>query len=138
MNNVKWISTFLLILAMPLLGFAQHKKKPAIGQSQGKKVYETLCIACHQTDGAGVPSMTPPLISSEWVSGDKTRLINVVLKGLQEKIEVNGEEYQGIMPANAHLSDQEIASVLSYIRVNFGNKATAISTAEVKAQREKE
>ena len=76
-------------------------------------------------------------MNSDWVSGDKNRLINIVLKGLQDKIEVNGESYEAVMPANDYLSDKEVADVLTYVRNSFGNKATAITSAEVKAVRDK-
>jgi mono/diheme cytochrome c family protein len=86
-------------------------------------------------DGNGVPGLNPPLAKTDWVTGDKKRLINVILKGLNDPIEVNGEEYANPMPAQEFLSDQEIADVLTYIRASFGNKASAVTAAEVKAQR---
>jgi mono/diheme cytochrome c family protein len=104
---------------------------------RGQKVYETVCSVCHQPDGGGVPGMNPPLIKTDWVLGDKARLIGIVLKGLQEKIEINGDSYDNIMPANDYLTDQEIADVLTFVRNNFGNKASAVKAAEVKALREK-
>jgi mono/diheme cytochrome c family protein len=88
-------------------------------------------------DGSGVPGLNPPLQKTDWVTGDKKRLINVLLKGLNDAITVNGEEYANPMPAQASLSDQQIADVLTYIRNSFGNKATAITPAEVKALRRK-
>lgn len=103
----------------------------------GKKLYIKSCMVCHQADGAGVPGLNPPLGKTDWVTGDKKRLINVVLKGLETEIEVNGEVYANPMPAQPQLTDQEIADVLTYIRNNFGNKASAVTPAEVKAQRGK-
>jgi mono/diheme cytochrome c family protein len=61
----------------------------------------------------------------------------VILNGLDEEIEVEGETYHNVMPPMTHLSDQEIADVLTYVRNNFGNKASAVKEAEVKALREK-
>jgi mono/diheme cytochrome c family protein len=104
---------------------------------QGKKVYVKNCLACHMADGGGVPGLNPPLGKTEWVTGDKKRLINVLLKGLNDPIVVNGEEYANPMPAVEYLTDQEIADVLTYIRGSFGNKASAVSPAEVKALRPK-
>jgi mono/diheme cytochrome c family protein len=94
-------------------------------------------MVCHQNDGAGVPGLNPPLIKTDWVTGQKNRLINVILKGLEDPIEVNGEEYSNPMPSLTHLTDQEIADVLTYIRNSFGNKASAVTPAEVKALRPK-
>jgi mono/diheme cytochrome c family protein len=80
--------------------------------------------------------MNPPLRGTDWVNGDKVRLINVLLKGLQNA-EIEGETYDNVMPAHDFLSDQQIADVLTYIRSNFGNKAPAVSAQEVKEQRSK-
>jgi mono/diheme cytochrome c family protein len=102
---------------------------------RGKKVYDQYCLACHQADGGGVPRMNPPLQKTDYVTGEKKRLINIVLKGLNDPIEINGEEYVNPMASHAHLSDQQIADVLTFIRNNFGNKAGAVSPAEVKALR---
>jgi mono/diheme cytochrome c family protein len=105
---------------------------------RGKIVYEQACLACHQGDGSGVPNLNPPLIKTKWTMGEKEQLINVVLKGLDEEIEVDGEVYHNVMPPLDYLSDQEIADVLTYIRNNFGNKASAIREADVKALRGKQ
>ena len=101
---------------------------------KGKEVYDANCLACHQIDGSGVPMLTPSLVNAEYVQGDKVRLINVVLKGLQG-VEVNGEMYDNPMPPLAHLSDEDIAAVLTYVRNNFSNKAGPIKKEEVAAAR---
>jgi len=101
---------------------------------RGKEVYDQNCLACHQMDGGGVPMLTPPLVNAEWVQGDKVRLINVVLKGLQG-VEINGEIYDNPMPPLTHLSDEDIAAVLTYVRANFNNKAGPIKKEEVVAAR---
>ncbi len=104
---------------------------------RGKKIYTTYCLACHQADGAGVPRMNPPLIKTEYVNGNKERLINIILKGLNDPIEINGDEYSNPMASHAFLNDQQVADVLSFIRSNFGNKSGSITPAEVKAVRAK-
>ncbi len=101
----------------------------------GKAVYMSYCMTCHQKNGEGVPGLNPPLAGTEWVTGDKTRLIGIVLNGLQEEIEVNGEKYNNVMASHAFLSDKQIADVLSYIRQDFGNDAAEVTEAEVAAVR---
>lgn len=140
----KWVLWAAFACLFSVTGFCQTKKKAAkivaisaVQLSKGQTVYENVCSACHQADGTGVPSLNPPLTKNDWTLGDKTRLINIVLKGLQEKIEVNGEVYDNVMPANDYLSDQEIADVLTFVRNSFGNKASGVSVAEVKTQRAK-
>ena len=106
-----------------------------IPPSEGKRIYDANCRACHQGNGGGAPGMIPPLGKTDWVTGDKTRLINVVLKGLSEPVEIEGKTYQNAMPAMAQLSDQEIAHVLTFIRSNFGNSAEAVTAGEVQKLR---
>ena len=86
-------------------------------------------------DGKGDGSRFPPLDSSEYVLGDKTRLINIVLNGLQGSITVKGKQYNNLMPSHSFLSNEDLARVLTYIRQNFGNKSSGITNAEVDATR---
>lgn len=97
----------------------------------GEKVYSIYCGTCHQRDGRGASGRFPSLSGTHWVTGDKKRLINIVLNGLEGPIEVNGEQFNSMMPQHSFLSDEEIANVLTHIRQNFGNKASAISADEV-------
>jgi mono/diheme cytochrome c family protein len=101
----------------------------------GRKVYESICLACHMADGSGVPGMHPPLAKTEWVTGDKERLITITIQGLSGKIEVNGRVYNSVMPPNGHLSNREIADVLTYIRQSFGNDASEVTEEEVQKVR---
>lgn len=103
----------------------------------GKDIYQKYCLTCHQIDGSGVPHTFPPLIKSKWVNGDKTILIRIVLNGLEGEIEVDDDTYNGIMPKQNNLTDDQISTVLIYIRQNFENNSSAISPKEVKALRGK-
>ena len=102
----------------------------------GEKVYKTYCLVCHQANGAGVPNLYPPLSGTDWVNGDKERLIGVVLNGLQGPIEIDGTTYNSIMVSHSHLKDEEIAAVLTYVRSNFGNDSGPITIEEVANVRE--
>lgn len=130
----------LLFVAIYLLAQTKPKSPSQGGVSKaslerGRKIYDTYCLACHQADGSGVPRLNPPLIKTKWVIGDKKQLITVILKGMDEPIEVDGEDYNNVMASHAFLNDQEVADVLTYIRNSFGNKATAVTAAEVKGVR---
>ena len=107
---------------------------PAALLASGKSVYAQNCLTCHQADGGGVDGMNPPLTKTDYVLGDKTRLTNVLLNGLKG-VEIGGEQYHGVMPAQATLTDAQIAAVLTYVRNSFGNKASAVTVGEVKAVR---
>ena len=103
--------------------------------SGGHKLYFRYCSACHQDDGHGAGGRFPTLVDTDWVTGDKSRLIKVILEGLEETIEVNGESFSGLMPQHSFLKDDEIATILTYIRTNFGNEASAIKAKEVQQVR---
>ncbi len=98
----------------------------------GQKIYEQTCLPCHQADAGGVPGMTPPLQNSTYVQGSATKVIGIVLNGLNDGVEIDGETYSNPMPPfSTALKDQEIADVLTYVRSHFGNKASAISVHQV-------
>ncbi len=99
--------------------------------SPGEATYYTYCSTCHQKDGRGASGRFPPLANTDWVSGDKERLIKIILEGMEGSIEINGEAYNGVMPQHSFLSDTEISNVLTYIRSNFGNDASAIEVDEI-------
>lgn len=107
----------------------------------GKEIYERegFCLTCHQPDGKGLDaSGFPPLAGSIWVTGSEERLIKLTLKGLQGPIEVNGKTYPGnvpMTPFEGMLNDEEMASVLTFVRNSFGNKAPAIFPDKVKEVR---
>jgi mono/diheme cytochrome c family protein len=97
----------------------------------GSILYKTYCASCHQRNGKGDNNLFPPLAQSDWVTGDPDRLIDIVLNGMQGVIEVNGKTYNGLMPNNGHLDDHAIASILTYIRTNFGNEAIPVDALQV-------
>jgi mono/diheme cytochrome c family protein len=98
---------------------------------RGKKVYVKFCMTCHQVDGGGVPGLNPPLEKTTWVAGNKTKLIRVILKGMNTHEEIDGETYTNIMPPFNYLKDQQISDVLTYIRNSFGNKAIPVTVGDV-------
>lgn len=122
-----------LILILTALMFLQPLPKDSM--ERGKKLYDLYCMSCHMPDGTGVPRLNPPLAKSSWVVGDKKRIINVVLKGLDEPVDIDGETYQNVMAPHDFMTDQEVADVLTFIRNSFGNKASPVTPAEVKTVR---
>ncbi len=146
MKRTKYFAVLSLLLCLSSFANAQTKpktatKKPAVKTDltarmlSGKTVYNKSCLSCHQADGAGVQRLNPPLINTDYVLGDKKRLIDIVLNGFNEEVEINGEYYNNAMPPHNFLNDQEIADVLTYVRNSFGNKATPIDVSEVTAVR---
>lgn len=111
------------------------QERLAIG---GEAVYDNYCAGCHQRDGRGAAPRFPPLAGSDWVTGDKGRLIQIILDGWDEPIEVDGYVYsEGVMPKHGFLTDQEIADVATHIRRSFGNDADAVTVEEVREVRDR-
>jgi len=102
---------------------------------EGAQLYGRYCASCHQVNGKGDGTRFPPLAGSDWVTGDKKRLIQVVVHGLSGPITVNGVGYNEAMPSNAYLNDRQLASILSYIRQSWGNKAGFVTTNEIPRNR---
>jgi mono/diheme cytochrome c family protein len=147
-----WLSILMLFLIGTCFGWtssdsqdvvlyqkpvAQKVKQQKTTPETGKIIYQKYCLTCHQNDGSGVPNTFPPLIKSSWVNGDKATLIKIVLNGLTGEINVNDDYYNGVMPKQSNLTDNQIALVLTFLRQNFGNASKAILPKEVKALRGK-
>lgn len=102
------------------------------GEMEGLILYNSYCAMCHQRDGRGDNNRYPPLLGSNWVSGNRARLINILLQGLQGEIQVNGKTFNGVMPAHgAFLDDHAIASILTYVQRRFNKDHTPVTTEEV-------
>ena len=81
----------------------------------------------------------PPLTNSPWVQHDEERLIKIVMYGLMGPLEVAGKRYDGLVPMTPFggmLKDEEVASVLTFVRNHFGNKAEPITARQVEKVRE--
>jgi mono/diheme cytochrome c family protein/glucose/arabinose dehydrogenase len=107
----------------------------------GHEIYfrDAHCATCHQPDGKGLDPAFPPLYDSIFVHGDAERLIKLTLHGLMGPFELHGKSYDGqvpMTPFGGMLSDKEVADVLTYVRNQFGNKASAISEKQVKTVRD--
>ena len=103
---------------------------------EGKKNYMTVCVACHQPNGAGLPGVFPSIVKSDYVTGSAVRLVLQVLKGIQPPFKYNGVTYVQLMiPQEAILTDDKIATILTFVRGSFENNASPISAEFVAAVR---
>ncbi|GLX78703.1 cytochrome c oxidase subunit 2 [Thalassotalea insulae] len=94
--------------------------------TKGEKVYNTMCVACHQPTGAGLPPAFPPLKGSPIAAGDINVHIDMV---------VNGSKKNPAMAAfGAQLSKTDIAAVITYERNAWGNNTgDVVQPADVDA-----
>ncbi len=112
------------------------KKGAGGGKVDGAAIFASLCVACHQATGLGLPGVFPPLAASEWVLGKDTTAAAILLHGINGALTVKGVVYKGAMPAfQEQLSDEQIAAVLTHIRSQWGNAAAAVKPETVAAVR---
>ena len=102
----------------------------------GEAIYADSYSACHGWDGKGVPYLFPSLAGSPNVrSADPTSLIRIVLEGARS-IATAGEPTGPGMPSFAwKLSDDQVASVLTYIRNSWGSSSAAVDPHQVEQAR---
>jgi mono/diheme cytochrome c family protein len=102
----------------------------------GRQHYLTTCSGCHGTNGAGLKRFGPPLVGSEWVTGDETRLALILLHGIEGPLEVDGKMYDTpdilpVMPPHSTMGDASITAVLTYIRNEWGNHGGPVGNRTV-------
>jgi mono/diheme cytochrome c family protein len=123
-------------------GYPVSSPKPVASRAPrimgGKELYAQHCATCHQLDGRGMPGDYPALEGNGLVAmRDPRALILVTLEGLKPA-PIPGREAPVEMPAFAgSLSDREIASILTYVRTEWGAQPTKVNPADVRALRAK-
>ncbi len=100
----------------------------------GQKLFNSVCAACHQPTGLGLPDKFPPLAGSDFLNADKNRAIRILLNGRQGEIVVNGKHFNSSMPL-LPFSDDDIANALTFVYSSFGNSGKLVTPEEVKALR---
>jgi mono/diheme cytochrome c family protein len=118
---------------------APHGVEPAPGAAKtrseriaaGKRLFASICAACHQPNGLGRPNTFPPLAGSDFLNADKNRAIKIVIFGRQGEVVVNGIKFNNNMPSFP-LSDENIANALTYVYNSFGNSGLEVTAGEVK------
>jgi mono/diheme cytochrome c family protein len=97
----------------------------------GRRLFTSICAACHQPTGQGLPNVFPPLASSDFLNADKNRAIKIVINGRQGEVIVNGRKFNNSMP-KFPLGDDDIANVLTFVYNSFGNAGLEVQPDEVK------
>jgi nitrite reductase (NO-forming) len=101
----------------------------------GGELFSGTCSVCHQSNGAGLPGVFPPLAKSDFLAADIGRAQGIVLHGLTGKVVVNGSEFNSVMPPMTQLNDDEVANILTYVLNSWGNPGGRVSSDDIKKRR---
>jgi mono/diheme cytochrome c family protein/glucose/arabinose dehydrogenase len=94
----------------------------------GQEVYRNVCQACHQPDGRGLERVAPPLLGSPFALATPEVPIRILLHGKEGSF--------GLMPPVGQVfTDEQIASVLTYVRREWGQGGTPVDAAAVNSVR---
>ena len=119
------------------LSATRHSPKERELYNKGKSIFDSYCATCHGVKGLGTPTGTggaliaPSFSGSPRIQGHPEYAVKTLLHGLTGAIE--DKEYEGVMIAMDENDDQYLASVISYIRNDFGNQGSFV-TPEYVAQ----
>jgi mono/diheme cytochrome c family protein len=136
-----------VVINKALYALINEIKNPGAKKTEGLKqrypegvaIFNSVCQTCHGPTGNGLKSLAPPLNKSEWVVGDKNKLIAIVLYGLTGPVKVNTKVYKapeinGEMPGvgnNKDYTDDDIAQLLTFIRKAWSNNSGKIDQTEI-------
>jgi mono/diheme cytochrome c family protein len=123
------------VVAGPLLGARTTQAGPSDEiLREGAAAYTAVCSSCHQAGGVGLAGKYPPLLDNPNVQ-DAAYVEDVIRNGRTGPITVNGETYDGVMPAQgAALTDPQITALIAYVQSGFqapAGPAPAVDTGPV-------
>ena len=120
-----WVKQQKLAMAEAAAGADKVWSKEDL-MKRGQEVYNTSCAACHQPTGTGIPGVFPGLINSKITIGPAAGHIDIVL---------NGKAGTAMQAFGQQLNDADLAAVITYERNSWGNEASVVQPADVKAAR---
>jgi cytochrome c6 len=120
----------VLLLCLAVLGGVALAQGQGGAPQPGQAVFAEHCADCHRANGQGLPATFPALNKNPFVVGEPQPVIATVLNGRKGSL--------GRMPAwKDTLDDQQIAAVVTYIRQAWSNRAAAVTSAMVAANKGK-
>ena len=100
----------------------------------GKTLYGTHCSVCHGDDGMGDGTNFPPLAGTDYID-DPLKHAEIIVKGLNGEIVVNGKTFNNAMAPLGNLSDLEIAAIATFERNSWGNDLGSVTPEQVASVR---
>jgi mono/diheme cytochrome c family protein/glucose/arabinose dehydrogenase len=101
---------------------------------RGRRQFAASCAGCHRRSGLGEEGGPPPLVDSSFIQGPEAQLVRIVLHGLEGPLRADGKIYRNLnMPAILNLSSEEVSEVLTYVRREWGHRASAVGVETVRS-----
>ena len=128
---------YLLVLPALIWGCGETERASEVDRAKpGYSQFVLYCSPCHGKTGRGAPRIFPPLVGESWVNLDPEIPISIVLKGLEGRLTMEGQEYMNQMaPLENRMTDAKIAETLTFVRSSFGNTSSAVTPEQVAAVR---
>lgn len=98
---------------------------------QGKDLYAQHCANCHQPDGSGLGALYPPLKDSDFLAGNESVVACGIKNGMMGPLMVNGVEYNQPMAGMAHLTNLQIAEIMTFVYTQMGGDERLIEVKTV-------
>ena len=115
-------SNFLIVISILFCCCNVDTNPSSIAQlASGYELYQKNCANCHGDDGSGLKRLIPPLKNADFIQANPQNLKEIIKKGMQGSMLVNGIQYNSIMPANPKISDTEAEAIKQFVLIKFNN-----------------
>jgi mono/diheme cytochrome c family protein len=106
--------------------------------SPGGRIFMDSCSACHRLSGGGASRVFPSLAGNPSVlSQDPSSLIAVILNGARLPSTAGAPSGLAMPPFGWRYDNVAVAQLATFLRVSWGNHASAVTPAEVTAIRQR-
>lgn len=135
MRSFLLVSILVLVTCFQFLFSCQPKYSIETMQyvTNGQKLYTAHCQNCHGANGEGLAKLYPPLTDVDYLNENRKLLPCIVKHGMTGPVEISNVLYNEAMPGIPELTDTDIAYILTYVTVRFGDSMDKFGTNEVKA-----
>lgn len=128
------VNVVIAFLLFVLLGLEPDRHVPPVAvMDRGEELFLQQCAGCHGDNGKQLNADSSLLLHSKWVMGPGAHLIKFLVSDSVKP--VKGYRFHKNIAAYTHLSDQQMADVLTYVRYSFGNSAKPVTSADIRKGR---